>query len=243
MTEYKRGRIHSIETMGLVDGPGIRTVVFFQGCHLNCIYCHNPDTWNTKEGYDMSSKDLINKIIRYKPYYKSSNGGVTFSGGECLLQEDFLIEVLKKCKEEGVHTAIDTSGYGKGNYDEILKYTDLVILDIKHIDDEGYREITSGGIEEVEKFIEALNKNKCRVWIRHVVIPGITDKDEHILKLKEKINNIKNLEKLQLLPYHSMGEYKYEKLKIPYKLKGIKDMEDKLMIKLNKIINKNEDSV
>ncbi|WP_315120071.1 pyruvate formate-lyase-activating protein [uncultured Clostridium sp.] len=238
MTEYKRGRIHSIETMGLVDGPGIRTVVFFQGCHLNCIYCHNPDTWNTKEGYDIGSKDLINKIIRYKPYYKSSNGGVTFSGGECLLQEDFLIEVLKKCKEEGVHTAIDTSGYGKGNYDEILRYTDLVILDIKHVDDEGYREITSSGIEEAEKFIKALNKNDCSVWIRHVVIPGITDKDEHILKLKEKINSIKNLEKVQLLPYHSMGEYKYEKLKIPYKLKGIKDMEDKLMIKLNKIINK-----
>ncbi|MBU5484854.1 pyruvate formate lyase-activating protein [Clostridium sp. MSJ-11] len=232
------GRIHSIETMGLVDGPGIRTVVFFQGCHLNCVYCHNPDTWNVKEGYDISSKDLVNKIIRYKPYYRKSNGGVTLSGGECLLQEDFLIEVLKKCKKEGIHTAIDTSGYGKGNYDEILKYTDLVILDIKHVDDDGYREITSYGIEELERFIKSLNKNSCSVWIRHVVIPGITDNEEHILKLKEKISNIKNLEKIELLPYHSMGEYKYEQLKIPYKLKGIKDIDDELIIKLDKIINK-----
>ncbi|MEW9096253.1 MAG: pyruvate formate-lyase-activating protein [Clostridiaceae bacterium] len=238
MKEYKKGRIHSIETMGLVDGPGIRTVVFFQGCHLNCVYCHNPDTWNVKGGYDISSKELIHKIIRYKPYYRKSNGGVILSGGECLLQEDFLIDVLKRCKEEGIHTAIDTSGCGNGNYDEVLKYTDLVVLDIKHVDDEGYREITSGGIEEVERFIKALNKTSCSVWIRHVVIPGITDNDEHILKLKEKINNIKNLEKVELLPYHSMGECKYEELKIPYKLKGIKDMEDKLMIKLNKIINK-----
>lgn len=152
------GKIHSIESMALVDGPGIRVAVFFQGCNLRCIYCHNPDTWDCKEGYEISSKELLKKIVRYKPYFNKSNGGVTFSGGECLIQKDFLLQILKLCKKEGIHTAIDTSGYGTGNYDEILKYVDLVILDIKHIDDNGYRNITGHGIKGLNDFIEALNK-------------------------------------------------------------------------------------
>lgn len=238
MIECRRGRIHSIESMGLVDGPGIRTVIFFQGCSLRCIYCHNPDTWDRKLGYEVNSVELIKKIIRYKPYFEKSGGGVTFSGGECLDQEEFLLELLKRCKEEGIHTAIDTSGYGRGNYEEILKYTDLVLLDIKHINDEGYRRITNYGISGLEKFIEALNNSNSKVWMRHVVIPGITDNEEHMESFREILYKIKNLDKVQLLPYHSMGVEKYKKLHIPYPLKGVKDMDEERIDKLNSIIKK-----
>jgi pyruvate formate lyase activating enzyme len=219
-----KGRVHSIESMGLVDGPGVRTVVFLQGCKLRCSYCHNPDTWAMDGGNEMTPEELLRKIMRFKPYFERSGGGVTFSGGDPLLQPEFLLEMLKLCRENGIHTTIDTSGYGFGQYDEILSYTDLVLLDIKHVDDFGYKNLTGRSKHGLDQFLEALDRSDVRVWIRHVVVPGITDSDEHIEKLKAIIKDIKNVEKVELLPYHTLGVQKYEKLGIPYRLENVKPM-------------------
>jgi pyruvate formate lyase activating enzyme len=220
------GRIHSIESMGLVDGPGIRTIIFFQGCSLRCLYCHNPDTWNMDGGKEYTAEELLKKIIRFKPYFDRSNGGVTFSGGEVLLQAEFLLEILKLCKENNIHTAIDTAGYGYGNYKQILKYTDLVLLDIKQIDDSSYKKLTGRGKAGLDEFLKDCEETGTKLWIRHVVVPGITDSKEHIDKLAELIKKIKNVEKVELLPYHTLGVNKYDKLNIEYRLQGIKAMDD-----------------
>jgi pyruvate formate lyase activating enzyme len=230
------GKIHSIESMGLVDGPGVRTVVFLQGCALRCAYCHNPDTWSLEGGTLTSSEDLLKKLIKFKPYYESSGGGVTFSGGEPLLQPEFLKEMLKLCKENHIHTAVDTAGFGLGDYDEILKYADLVILDIKHSTAEGYAYLVSGDKKKLDEFLTALSHSSAKVWIRHVVVPGVTDSKEHILKLKEIIKNIKNVEKIELLPYHTLGVSKYKKLGIPYRLEGTPPMDKSLTEELEKIL-------
>lgn len=219
------GRIHSIESMGLVDGPGIRTVVFFQGCALRCAYCHNPDTWSISGGKEITAGELLKKLLRFKPYFDRSGGGVTFSGGEVLLQPEFLIEILKLCKEYGIHTAIDTAGYGYGNYEEILKYTDLVLLDIKHVNDEGYKNITGKGKKGFDDFLKAVESIGVKVWIRHVIVPTLTDSKEHIKKLADIIKKIKNVEKVELLPYHTLGTDKYKKLNIDYSLKDIVAMD------------------
>lgn len=228
------GKIHSIESMGLLDGPGIRFVVFFQGCKLRCAYCHNPDTWDVNGGKEITSEELFKKANRFKAYFKTSKGGVTCSGGEPLLQPEFLIKFLKMCKKNGIHTAIDTAGFGKGNYQEILKYTDLVILDLKHVDKAGYKSLTGGNIEEFNIFKKALNNSKTKVWIRHVVIPGLTDGDIHIDKLKEVIDEFSNVEKVELLPYHTLGINKYKEMGIKYKLKNIKPMDETKVKKLEK---------
>lgn len=233
------GRIHSIESMGLVDGPGIRTVVFFQGCALRCAYCHNPDTWNTQEGTETTAEELLKKIVRYRPYFERSGGGVTFSGGDPLLQPDFLIEILRLCKENGIHTTLDTSGYGLGKYDEILKYTDLVLLDIKHINDIGYKNLTGRDMHGFNAFLQATQKNGTKLWIRHVVVPGITDGEEHIIQLANIIKQINNVEKVELLPYHTLGLSKYENLGISYKLSGIEPMNKDKLDGLNKLLNEN----
>lgn len=212
------GKIHSIESMGLADGPGVRTIVFFQGCKLRCAYCHNPDTWNINSGNEITTDELMKKLLRYKPYFNSSGGGITFSGGEPLLQPEFLLEMLKLCRENEIHTAIDTAGYGFANYSEILKYTDLILLDIKHIDDLGYKNLTGCDKSGFNEFVEAVNYSNVKVWIRHVIVSGITDSKEHILKLNEIIKTIKNIEKVELLPYHTMGISKYENLNIKYPL-------------------------
>ncbi|SKA75021.1 pyruvate formate lyase activating enzyme [Clostridium sp. USBA 49] len=231
-----KGKVHSIESMGLVDGPGVRTVVFLQGCKLRCAYCHNPDTWNLDGGTEITSEELLKKIMRYRPYFERSGGGVTFSGGEPLLQPEFLLEMLKLCKEQGINTAIDTAGYGFGEYDEILKYTDLVLLDIKHIDDNGYRKLTGSSKSGFDKFLESLNKTNVKVWVRHVVVPGITDSEEHIEKLKEIIKSINNVEKIELLPYHTLGVEKYKKLGIKYRLENVEPMDKEKVKELEKIL-------
>ncbi|KYH28149.1 MULTISPECIES: pyruvate formate-lyase-activating protein [Clostridium] len=224
-----KGRIHSIESMGLVDGPGIRTVVFFQGCPLRCAYCHNPDTWNMQGGMEFTPEELLKKILRFKPYFEKSGGGVTFSGGEVLLQPDFLLEILKLCKENNIHTTLDTSGFGLGKYDEILKYTDLVILDIKHVDDTGYKNLTGQEKKGLDEFLKALSKSGTKLWIRHVVVPKVTDSEEHISKLAHIIKQIDNVEKVELLPYHTLGVNKYDKLGLDYLLKDTSPMDkDKL---------------
>ena len=231
-----KGRIHSIESMGLVDGPGVRTVVFFQGCKLRCAYCHNPDTWNLSGGEEMSAEELVRRIARFKPYFSRSNGGVTFSGGDPLLQKDFLIEVLKLCKKNDIHTALDTAGFGDGDYEEILKYVDLILFDIKNTTKEGYKELTLRDMDESLKFLEIANNMDKKFWIRHVVVPGITDSEDNIKRLAEMIKGIKNVEKIELLPYHLLGANKYEGLGIPYRLEGLpamdktkaKELEEKL---------------
>lgn len=212
------GKIHSLETMGLVDGPGIRVVVFFQGCDLRCIYCHNPDTWALNGGQQIEAKELLRKVVKFKPYWARSGGGVTCSGGEPLLQPQFLIEFLKLCKENGIHTALDTAGFGRGYYREILQYTDLVILDLKHVDDRGYQELTGRNMAEFKKFIQAVQEFSVKLWIRHVVIPGLTDSREHLRQLEKKISSFKNVEKVELLPYHTLGVHKYKEMGIKYRL-------------------------
>lgn len=222
------GRIHSIETMGLVDGPGIRVVVFFQGCKLRCLYCHNPDTWSENEGTEYSSEDLLKKIKRFKSYFQASNGGVTFSGGDPLRQPEFLLEVLKGCKEEGIHTCLDTSGVGFGDYDEILKYTDLVLYDVKHLTEEGYLDMTGSKIHETNKFIDAVKRANTKLWIRQVVVPGRTDSESYIKSLRKFVDSLKNVEKVELLPYHLLGVSKYENMKIRYRLDGVPAMDKDL---------------
>ncbi len=219
-----KGRIHSIETLGLNDGPGIRFVVFFQGCKLRCAYCHNPDTWNLNEGKEITPEELLKKALRFKPYFEKSGGGITCSGGDPLLQPKFLIKFLKLCKEHGLHTAIDTAGFGLGNYEEILKYTDLAILDVKHVNRKGYKELVKGDINEFKKFAEDLKKSNVNLWIRHVVVPGITDGENHMNQLQNLISEFDNVEKVELLPYHTLGVNKYETMGIPYRLQGIKPM-------------------
>lgn len=230
------GRIHSIETMGLVDGPGIRVVVFFQGCALRCKYCHNPDTWAQSGGEEYTPEELVKKLERFKSYFSTSGGGITFSGGEPLRQPEFLLEVLKLCKEKGIHTCIDTAGYGFGEYDEILKYTDLVLFDIKHYTKEGYKNVTLREIDESLNFIEAMKRNNTKMWIRHVVVPGLTDSEEHLRGLKEFIDTIPNVEKVELLPYHLLGANKYEIMKINYPLDGVNAMDKDLCKKYKKEI-------
>lgn len=220
-----KGRIHSIESMGLVDGPGIRVVVFFQGCALRCKYCHNPDTWAPNQGDEYTAEELVAKIKRFKPYFERSGGGVTFSGGDPLRQPEFLVEVLKLCKEEGISTCLDTSGYGLGDYDEILKYTDIVLYDVKDITREGYKNVTLMEMDETLNFLEAMKRNNTKMWIRHVVVPGMTDGEEHIKALNEYIKTIPNVEKVELLPYHLLGVNKYESMKLKYPLEGLEAMD------------------
>lgn len=226
MREFKEGFIHSIETMGLVDGPNIRVVIFMQGCSLRCLFCHNPDTWKKNMNRKMTSKEVVDLIRKYRSYIELG-GGVTFSGGEPLVQSEFLLEMLKMCKKAGIHTCIDTSGtgYDINLIDEILKYTDLVILDIKAIDNESYKKITGKDMNMVNVFINKLKERNNKLWLRQVIVPTINDNLDYILKLKEYIKQFKNIEKIELLPYHTMGKEKYKKLKIKYKLDEIDDMD------------------
>lgn len=231
-----KGKIHSIETMGLVDGPGIRFVAFMQGCAIRCAYCHNPDTWTTEGGQEYTPRELVDKIKRYKPYFNSSGGGVTFSGGEPLLQPEFLLETLKLCKEEGIHTTLDTAGVGFGDYKEILKYTDLVMFDIKHLNKDEYEKLVGKKIDKSLEFLNKCQESGVKMWIRHVVVPGITDSRENIQKVKEFVDNLKNIEKVELLPYHVLGVNKYETMGIKYKLEGIKPMDKDLLNEMKKEI-------
>lgn len=223
-----KGKIHSVESMGLVDGPGIRVVVFMQGCTLRCLYCHNPDTWTldgNKGALDFTPEELVNKISRFRSYFEKSGGGVTFSGGDPLKQPEFLKETLKLCKEAGIHTTLDTSGVGFGDYEEILKYTDLVLYDVKHLTREGYKDMTGIEIDETQKFLEACKKMGTKMWIRQVVVPGKTDSEEYIRELGKFIKTLDNVEKVELLPYHLLGVNKYETLGIKYRLEGLEAMD------------------
>ena len=218
-----RGSIDSIETLGLVDGPGIRCVVFLNGCNLRCKYCHNPEMWCLKEN-NYTVDELVDKIKRYKPYF-NENGGVTFSGGEPLLQINFLKEVMKKLKKENINICLDTAAYSTEDFTEILELTDLVLLDIKHTNEKGFKDLVNGNISISEKFIEELNKLNKPVWIRQVIIPGITDTEDYLKSLKEYIKKIKNIKKIEFLPFHHMAKDKYKKLGIKNQLENIPEMD------------------
>ena len=235
-----RGSVDSIESFGLVDGPGIRTVVFLSGCKLRCKYCHNPEMWKMGK-YNYTPEELANKILKNKNYFKRNNGGVTFSGGEPLLQSDFIIEVCKILKKDNIHVALDTAGVGNGNYEEILKYVDLVLLDIKHTSFHGYKDLTGHSILDSLKFIDVLNKMNVKVWIRQVIVPGLMDNSLYLESLVETLKGIKNIEKIDFLPYHKLGSDKYLKLGIndPYKDLPEMDKEEckKLYDRFMKIYN------
>ena len=218
-----KASIDSIETFGLVDGPGIRTVIFFNGCNLRCKYCHNPEMW-IKNNNNYTVDEVVKKVLRSKPYFKNE-GGVTFSGGEPLLHSDFIIEVAKQLKKEDINICLDTAGVGNGNYEELLKYIDIVLLDIKHTDKGTYKEITGKELKEVENFIEALNKANKRIWIRQVIIPGINDNNEYMKSLSNYLKHINNIERIDFLPFHRLGREKYLKLNIPYPYEDKKDMD------------------
>lgn len=231
-----RGSVDSIESMGLLDGPGIRNVIFLNGCKLRCKFCHNPEM-QSKKMDNFTAEEIARKIIRNKPYFKNG-GGVTFSGGEPLLQSQFVIEICKILKKEKIHIALDTAGVGNGNYDELLKYIDLVLLDIKHTDKKEYKEITSVDLNEVENFIDALNKSNKKVWIRQVVIPDINDNEVYLDKLVEYLKHIKNIEKVTFLPFHRLGREKYLKLNIPYPYENKKNMDKEKCDELYKVFLK-----
>ena len=213
------GYIHSIETCGTVDGPGIRFLVFMQGCNLRCLYCHNPDTWKKKSGKIYSADELLNEIVKYKSYFSSSGGGVTITGGDPLMQPEFVLDLLKKCKNEGLHTTLDTSGFrGLENADELLQYTDLILFDLKCIDNKIHKQLTGVSVEPILKFAEKLSAINKPVWVRHVLVPGYTDNDILLERLVQFISGLNNVELCEILPFHKMGEYKWEKMGLDYKL-------------------------
>ncbi len=236
------GKVHSVETFGAVDGPGVRFVVFLQGCPMRCLYCHNPDSWAFNGGKETSVQELLKEIKKYKNYF-GKNGGVTVTGGEPLLQIDFVIELFKVLKKHKIHTCIDTSGVLFKNdeetlkkYNALLKYTDLVLLDIKHIDSNKHKELTGHKNENILEFAKYLNQKQVPMWVRFVLVPTLTDDLSDVKKLKEFLNTLRNVEKVEVLPYHTMGEKKYEELKIDYKLKGVKVPDNELIENVNKIL-------
>ena len=221
----KIARIHSMESFGTVDGPGIRFVLFLQGCHLKCKYCHNRDTWDIKGGEEKTLEEIIEKIKNYKNYITISGGGVTVTGGEPLLQVKFLIELFKELKKENIHTCIDTAGMVDITDDikELLQYTDLVLLDIKHIDDEKCKNLVGVSNKKELEFAKYLSENNIKIWIRQVLVPGYTDDEKDLLKLRDFLGTLKTVEKVQILKYHNLGKHKWEKMGLRYELEGVRE--------------------
>lgn len=231
------GYIHSIQTFGTVDGPGVRFVVFFQGCPMRCQYCHNPDTWELADGKEKSVDEILEMFERNRTFYRT--GGITATGGEPMVQMDFLLELFKKAKEKEIHTCLDTSGitfqeawrnpenrvgdaYEK--IEKLMAVTDLVMLDIKHIESQAHEKLTGHGNEKVLAFANFLDEMKKPVWIRHVVVPGITFDEAALTKVGEFLKTLSNVEKLEVLPYHTLGENKYENMGMKYPLKGVSQL-------------------
>jgi pyruvate formate lyase activating enzyme len=218
MPAIMQGRINSFQTLGTHDGPGIRFVAFMQGCQLRCIYCHNPETWCLEKGKQYCAQEVFQKIIKYKPYF-GKDGGVTISGGEPLLQAIFLRELLKLCKSNNIQTAIDTSGsIINDDVENLLEFVDLVLLDIKFTSDKSYKKYTGCGIEKVLDFLSFTEKLNKQVWIRHVIVPNITDSIDNIINLKKLISPFKCVKKIELLPFKKLCIEKYEQLGLPFKL-------------------------
>lgn len=234
------GRIHSLESFGTVDGPGIRFVVFMQGCPLRCQFCHNPDTWDVNKGTQYTPDSLMEEIIRYKSYMEYSGGGVTFTGGEPLLQADFILEVSKLCKSNGISVTIDTSGFVfNDTVKELLDYTDLVLLDIKNYDPLVYKTVTGVQLSPTLKFLDYLKERSISTWVRYIVVPQLTDNLDSIRKLSDYLDGYPNVEKIELLAFHKMGEYKWQELGLEYKLKDTKEPGKELMEQVTKILATN----
>lgn len=221
-----QGRIHSIETFGSVDGPGVRFIIFLKGCNLRCKYCHNADTWNPESTDIQSPGQLLDKAERYKSYW-GDEGGITVSGGEPLLQIDFLLELFKEAKERGINTCIDTAAepFSRtepffSKFEELMKYTDLLLVDIKHIDREEHIKLTGKPNDNIKDCLNYLSEIDKPVWIRHVLVPGITDNDDYLRRTREFLDTLGNIKRVDVLPYHSLGQYKWEELGIPYQLEG-----------------------
>ena len=221
------GNIHSVESFGSADGPGVRYIVFLKGCAMRCKYCHNPDTW-AGQGEDWQTpEEVLNKALRYKNYWKK-NGGITVSGGEALLQIDFVTELFRLAKEKGVNTCLDTSGnpftrqepfFGK--FRKLMEVTDLFMLDIKHMDPAGHRELTGCDNANILDMACFLSDNGKAMWIRHVLVPGITDDEKQLTSLRKFIDTLKTVERVEILPYHTLGVFKWKELGIPYQLEGV----------------------
>ena len=233
-----QGRLHSIETFGTVDGPGIRYVIFTQGCALKCKYCHNRDTWDTNAGKYVSVQYLIDRIQRYEEYIKLSNGGVTVTGGEPLLQPKFLIALFTELKKLGYHTALDTSGMFPltDEIKQVLSLTDLVLLDIKHINDQKCKDLVGCSNKLELDFARYLSDNNIPMWIRQVIVPGYTDDEQDLIELKKFIKSLKTVQKIELHPYHTMGVFKWEKLGIDYPLKDVRQANNEDIERVKRIL-------
>ena len=221
------GHIHSTESFGAADGPGVRFIVFMQGCHMRCRYCHNPDTWKMDGGDEVTADEILKRALRFKPYW-GKDGGITISGGEPLLQIDFVSELFKKAQELGINTCIDTAGnpFTKeepffSKFEELMKYTDLLLLDLKEINPARHKDLTgfdNSNIIEMAKYLSEINKP---VWIRHVLVPEHSDFDEDLDALGDFIDTLSNVDRVEILPYHTLGKFKWENLGIPYTLESI----------------------
>ncbi|UNK20354.1 pyruvate formate-lyase-activating protein [Paenibacillus sp. N3/727] len=233
-----KGHVHSIETFGTVDGPGIRFVLFMQGCLLKCQYCHNPDTWGLNEGKEMSVDEVLSEIEPYLQYYRSSGGGLTVSGGEPTLQFPFVTQVFKEAKRRwNLHTTLDSNGYNEPEkIRELLENTDLVLLDLKHINDEKHIELTGKSNERTLKMARWLSDNGRKMWIRHVYVPGIHEQEEDLLELGRFIGTLNGVEKFEILPYHQMGVYKWEALGKAYPLEGVPSPTDEEVARAYRLI-------
>lgn len=236
-----KGRIHSIETCGTVDGPGIRFIAFFQGCLMRCLYCHNRDTWDTEGGKEVTVDDLMKDLISYKHFMRSSGGGVTASGGEATLQKEFVTEWFKACKEQGIHTCLDTNGFVR-HYDEaldaLLEQTDLVMLDIKHMNDDVHIPLTHVSNKYCLEFARYLVQKNKTIWIRYVVVPGWSDDDEGAHALGKFIRDEMQgkVEKVEMLPYHELGKHKWTAMGEKYELDGVHPPKKEVMEHLKEIL-------
>ncbi len=224
---YMTGHIHSTESFGSVDGPGIRFIIFFQGCGMRCRYCQNPDTWEVGQGQEMTAEELLAKAERYRSYW-GKDGGITVSGGEPLLQIDFLTELFQKAKERGIHTCIDTCGQPFtrrepffSKFQKLMDYTDLLLLDIKHINSLEHQKLTHHPNENILDCARYLSEIGKPIWVRHVLVPGITDNDDYLTELRHFLRPLQNIQRIDVLPYHSLGLFKWKQRNIPYTLEGV----------------------
>lgn len=239
----KTGYIHSTESFGSVDGPGVRFIIFLSGCGMRCNFCHNPDTWNIKSGTEFTAEELIEKALRYKAYW-GNDGGITVSGGEPLLQIDFLTELFKLAKQKGIHTVLDTAGQPFstkepffGKFKQLMQYTDLILLDIKHINNDEHIKITTQPNTNILEMARYLSDIKKPVWIRHVLVPGYSDNNNYLHSLREFIDTLDNVERVEVLPYHRLGVTKYDKLGIEYKLTDVQPPTKERIENANRILN------
>ncbi len=234
--EEQTGKIHSFQSMGAVDGPGLRYVVFLQGCPLRCAYCHNPDTWDFGCGQPYTVSQVVEKILRYRGYF-GAQGGVTVTGGEPLAQPAFTAALFARLQELGIHTALDTSGMGSlAEARQVLAHTNLVLADLKFPTEEGYRAHTGGSLAQVQSFLELTAQMKVPLWIRHVVVPGLTDGENSIRQIGALAKGYPNLEKIELLPFRKLCLEKYQMMGIPFPLADTPEMSGEKTAKLYELL-------